>query len=56
MPIIQSKDTYGSYYRWGHQKKYYYIPGNAKSRTQALNKCKKQARAIQWSINNFKRQ
>jgi len=55
MPIHRSSDKHGTYYQWGSQAKYYYIPGNEKSRIKALNKCRRQMRAIEWSKNNFKR-
>jgi hypothetical protein len=52
MPIIRHKN----YYQFGETgKRYYYLPGNAKSRQQALAKAKKQGRAIEWSKNKFKR-
>ena len=50
MPIINSSDTHGRYYKWGdHGHKYYYISGNKQSRLIALNKCKRQAKAIEAS-------
>jgi len=52
MPIHRSSDKHGTYYQWGSQAKYYYIPGNEKSRIKALNKCRRQMRAIEWSINH----
>jgi hypothetical protein len=47
MPVKRSKDSKGPYYRYGNSgKKYYYIPGNKRSRAIALNKANRQARAI----------
>ena len=55
MPIHRSFDKYGPYYQWGTtNKKYYYTPNNYKSRMNALNKAKKQARAILWSQHSKK--
>lgn len=49
MPVNQGRDKRGSYYRWGSQKKYYYITGNTKSRNAAKAKAAKQGRAIELS-------
>ncbi len=46
MPIHRGKDSKGYFYQWGYRKKYYYIPKNIRSRLLALNKAKRQARAI----------
>lgn len=46
MPIHRGKDSKGPYYQWGSQKKYYYIPGDTKSRERAYGKAVKQAQAI----------
>jgi hypothetical protein len=46
MPIIRGTN----YYQWGKSgKKYYYIPGNKKSRLIALHKAQIQARSIMLS-------
>ena len=42
MPIHRGSN----FYQWGNQTKYYYTPGNKKSRESALKKAQKQARAI----------
>ena len=55
MPIHRSINKYGPYYQWGTTNtKYYYKPNNYKSRMNALNKCRKQARAILWSQHSKK--
>jgi hypothetical protein len=46
MPIRRGHDDLGPYYRWGSQKKYYYIAGNKKSRESAYRKAVRQAQAI----------
>lgn len=46
MPIKRGTDSKGTYYQWGSQKKYYYTPGNERSRKLAHAKAEKQARAI----------
>lgn len=47
MPIIRSKDSKGSFYRYGTiGKKYYYITGNKLSRDNAYEKAHKQSIAI----------
>ena len=46
MPIHLGRDVLGSYYRYGKQKKYYFIPDNERSKENAYIKCVKQARAI----------
>lgn len=46
MPIKNGRDSKGSYYAYGNQKRYYYISGDAKSRILAMNKAKKQMKAI----------
>lgn len=46
MPIHRGIDKNGTYYQWGTQKKYYYEPGNKKSRNIAYRKALKQAQAI----------
>ena len=46
MPIHRGRDSKGTYYQWGNQKKYYYKSGNPKSRKNAYNKTSKQAVAI----------
>jgi len=47
MPIKRSVDSKGVYYRWGESgKKYYYKPGNKRSRNIAYNKARKQEIAI----------
>jgi len=49
MPVVHGRDKYGVFYRWGHQKKYYYTPNNKKSREKAKEKAKKQGIAIHAS-------
>jgi len=51
MPIHRGRDSKGSFYQWGQQKKYYYISGNKKSREQAKEKARKQAIAIYASMS-----
>lgn len=46
MPIHRGRDTKGPYYQWGNQHKYYYIPGNSRSRLIAYEQASMQARAI----------
>ena len=46
MPVHRGKDSQGCFYQWGGRKKYYYTPGDAKSRKAAEEKAHKQARAI----------
>jgi hypothetical protein len=47
MPVRKHKDNKGSFYQWGsHGAKYYYIPGNAKSRNAAKAKATRQGIAI----------
>lgn len=48
MPIQNGKDKNGPFYRWGFTgAKYYYLPGNVKSRENARARTMKQARAIE---------
>lgn len=49
MPIKYGKDKKGNWVRWGKQKKYYYSPKNSASRRRAVNKAKRQARAVRAS-------
>lgn len=46
MPIHRGIDDSGSYYQWGNEKKYYYIPGDIKSEARAYQKAHNQAKAI----------
>lgn len=46
MPVRRGQDSKGSYYRWGGLKKYYYKPGNARSRELARSKAEKQGKAV----------
>jgi hypothetical protein len=46
MPVKKGKDKNGSFYRWGHQKKYYYVTNNKASRDKAYLKAQRQGRAI----------
>ena len=46
MPINRGRDSTGPFYRWGNQKRYYYISGDAQSREKAKAKAYKQAKAI----------
>lgn len=45
MPIHRGTDSKGPYYQWGDRAKYYYKPGNARSREAAYKKAAKQAQA-----------
>ena len=50
MPVINSSDTHGRFYKFGvNGKKYYYVSGNKLSRETAKSKCKAQGRAIEYS-------
>ncbi len=50
MPVINGRDSSGSYYKWGENgKKYYYISNNSQSRNLAKEKALKQGRAIHAS-------
>lgn len=54
MPLIYATDSKGSYIKWGAAgKKYYYKPGDPKSRAAAREKAIKQARAIQQGGNKL---
>ena len=46
MPTKRGKDSKGSYYQWGNQKKYYYKEGDENSRKRAKKKADEQGRAI----------
>jgi hypothetical protein len=46
MPVKRGKDTKGCFYQWGSQKKYYYSCEDTKSRRNAYNKARRQAKAI----------
>lgn len=47
MPIHRGNDENGAFYQWGKSgKKYYYQPGNAKSRGDAIKRARRQAAAI----------
>lgn len=46
MPVVRGQDKNGFYYRFGSQKKYYYISNNPKSREMAKRKAIKQGIAI----------
>jgi predicted alpha-1,6-mannanase (GH76 family) len=46
MPVHRGVDDKGSYFQWGKQKKYYYTPGNARSRMLAKRKALLQGGAI----------
>lgn len=48
MPLKQGYEDDMGWYRWGKTgKKYYYTPGDEKSRVRARNKAVKQGRAIE---------
>lgn len=49
MPLINSSDSKGRYYRYDGKKKYYYKPGDKTSRLAAKKKAIKQAVAISYS-------
>lgn len=56
MPLINGKDSTGSYYKWGNTgKKYYYKTGSKRSRELAKKKAMKQARAIEWRKSSAKK-
>jgi hypothetical protein len=46
MPVHRGKDAKGPFYQWGNRAKYYYKPGDAKSRNDAYAKASAQAKAI----------
>jgi hypothetical protein len=46
MPVHRGKDIHGSFYQWGSQKKYYYIPNDQLSRKRAKQLAHLQAAAI----------
>ena len=46
MPVRRGKDSHGSFYQWGSQKRYYYTPGDARSRSIAKGKATRQGEAI----------
>jgi len=47
MPIHRGIDEKGVFYQWGNSgKKYYYRPGDAKSRSNAIKLARRQAAAI----------
>lgn len=46
MPVRRGKDSLGSFYQWGGQKKYYYIPGDKQSRLSAKMQAERQGKAI----------
>jgi hypothetical protein len=46
MPIHIDHDKKGNYVRWGNSGKKYYFKNTERSFTIALNKCKKQMKAI----------
>lgn len=46
MPIHRGREGNKSYYQWGnHGAKYYYTPGNSRSRDLAYQKAEAQSRA-----------
>ena len=50
MPIYRKSDSKGPYYQYGTTgTKYYYTPGNAKSRLNAKKKAIRQMVAISYS-------
>src|SRR5579883_3195787 len=56
MPLKTGKDKNGSYYKWGSMgNKYYYVTGNATSRSKAKSKAMLQARAIESSKSRAKK-
>jgi hypothetical protein len=46
MPVLRGKDSKGSFYQWGTQKKYYYKVGDKKSRKNAKARAERQGKAI----------
>lgn len=46
MPVHRGKDSTGSFYQWGHRKKYYYDSTSEISRKRAKAKAVRQAAAI----------
>jgi len=46
MPIHRERDERGPYFQWGHATKYYYIPGDKRSRERAYGRAVRQAQAI----------
>ena len=49
MPVREGKDSKGNYFRWGHEKKYYFKKGNKISEGLAHAKAERQGRAIRAS-------
>lgn len=50
MPVNRSRDSQGSFYRWGtHGKKYRYTTNNKQSRNKAQTLARKQGQAIKIS-------
>lgn len=49
MPIHRGQDSKGSFYQWGHQKKYYYKSGSVISRKRAKQRAINQMIAIKIS-------
>lgn len=52
MPVENGEDKYGSYFRWGRGKKYYYIVGNKRSRDYAKLKAQRQGRVVWYRIKS----
>lgn len=50
MPVHRGIDSIGSFYQYGNQKKYYYIPGDRRSRYKANRNAKRQGQAIKTRI------
>ena len=46
MPVHRGRDSKGSYYQWGSQKKYYYTANVAVSRRNAKAQAERQGRVI----------
>jgi hypothetical protein len=53
MPLRRGRDSKGSFYRWGHQKKYYYFPSDPDSRKSAKRKAIKQGVTIGKMMSGY---
>lgn len=51
MPVKRGVDKFGSYYQWGSRKRYYYLPGDKKSREDAKRLANQQGKAIKINIS-----
>ena len=49
MPVHRGRDSSGSFYQWGSQKKYYYNPNSERSQKNAKAKAIRQGVAVHAS-------